>query len=85
MFWGDDQIAFEQLMARKNKGVIQDLLPSQAWLEALKVVWYGVKGILWQRLMVGSTGAPGGLLVNAALVSWRSANIIANPPEVVEL
>lgn len=72
-------------MARKKNGVILDLLPSMAWLDSLKVLWYGVKGILWQHLMVGSTGASGGLLVNAALVSWRTADIVGNRAEIVEL
>ena len=72
-------------MARKKKGVIRDLLPSVAWLDALKVIWYGVTGVLWQHLMVGSTGANGGLLVNAALVSWKTADIIGHRAEVVEL
>jgi hypothetical protein len=72
-------------MARTKKGVVRDFLPSRAWIDALEVVWYGVKGILWQYLMVGSTGANGGLLVNAALVSWKTADIVANPAEVVEL
>lgn len=72
-------------MARKKKGVIIDLLPSLVWLDALKVIWYGVRGILWQHLMVGSRGANGGLLVNASLVSWKTADIIENCAEVVEL
>lgn len=72
-------------MARKKKGIIRDLLPSFAWIDALKVVWYGLRGILWQRLMVSSTGANGGLLVNAALVSWKTADIVGNQAEIVEL
>jgi hypothetical protein len=85
VFWDNGQAAFERLMARKNQGIIRDLLPSLAWLDALKVIWYGVRGILWQHLMVGSTGANGGLLVNATLVSWKTADIIGHRAEVVEL
>jgi hypothetical protein len=85
VFWDNGQAAFERLMARKKKGVIRDFLPSWAWLDALKVIWYGVRGILWRHLMVGSTGPNGGLFVNAALVSWKTEDIIGNRAEVVEL
>lgn len=85
VFWDKSQAAFERLMARKTKGVIKDILPSWAWLDALKVVWHGLGGILWQHLMAGSSGANGGLLVNAALVSWKTADIIGSSAEVVEL
>jgi hypothetical protein len=61
-----------------------DFLPSYAWLDAMKVMWYGVKGILWQRLMVGPAGGNGGLLINAAVV-YQSTTDVGNPVEVVEL
>ena len=50
----------------------------------LSVVWYGIRGILWQRLMVGRSGAHGSLIVNAALV-YQSSTAIGNPVEVVIL
>jgi hypothetical protein len=71
-------------MDRKKGGVILDFLPSYAWLDAMKVMWYGVKGILWQRLMVGPAGGNGGLLINAAVV-YQSTTDVGNPVEVVEL
>lgn len=72
-------------MGRRKQGVLRDCIPSMAWLDALTVLWQGIKGILWQRLMVGSAGANGTLLVNAAMVSWRSADVIGNRAEVVDL
>lgn len=85
VFWDDGQAAYERVMGRQKTGVLRDCLPSTAWLDSLKVLWYGVKGVLWQHLMVGSKGANGGLLVNAALVSWASAEVIGNTVEVVYL
>jgi hypothetical protein len=72
-------------MARKKRGVIRDFLPSWAWWEAWKVIWYGIIGVLWQHLMLGSNERNGGLMINAALVSWRTPDVIANPAEVVVL
>jgi hypothetical protein len=54
-------------------------------MDTLRVLWHGVMGVLWQRLMVGSAGANGCLLVNAAVVSWRSADVIGNKAQVVDL
>jgi hypothetical protein len=85
VFWDAGQSAYERIMNRKKSGVITDCIPSAAWLDALKVLWYGIKGMLWQHLMVRSKGAHGGLMVNAAIVSWKSADVIGNPVEVVEL
>ena len=56
VFWDEGQAAYERLMARKKGGIVADFIPSSDWLDALRVVWYGVKGILWQRLMVGPSG-----------------------------
>jgi len=54
------------------------------WLDAFRVVFYGIRGVLWDRLMVGPGGGNGGLLVNAAVV-WRSTTDIGNRPQIVEL
>jgi predicted phosphohydrolase len=84
VFWDEGQLAYERLRGRSKAGIIRDVIPSSAWVDALKVVWYGVKGILWQRLMVGPAGGNGGLMINAALV-YQSTTDLGNPVEVVEL
>jgi hypothetical protein len=71
-------------MAAPNNGILGELVPSAAWLDVLKVVWYGVRGILWQWLMVGPKGANGGVLVNPAIV-WQSTLDARNEAIVVDL
>jgi hypothetical protein len=83
VFWDEGQAAYERVVGRKG-GVVADLIPSAAWIDVAKVVWYGVNGVLWQWLMVGSKGANGGILVNAAL-AYQSTSNIGNAPEIVEL
>jgi hypothetical protein len=78
------QASYERVMARTGRGIIKDFIPSGAWLDVVKVVFYGVRGILWDRLMVGPGGSNGGLLVNPAIV-WQSTTDVGNNPEVVEL
>lgn len=83
VYWDRGQAAFERIVTRKG-GILVDLIPSHAWADALRVVWYGVKGIFWQYLMVGPRGANGGVLINAAL-TYRSTSNIGNPAQIVEL
>jgi hypothetical protein len=71
-------------MASKRNGIVGDIIPSMSWVNAVKVVFYGIRGILWDRLMVGPGGGNGGLMVNAALV-YQSTTDIGNPVEIVEL
>jgi len=71
-------------MGSKKGGIILDVIPSMAWIDALLVVWYGIKGFLWQRLMVGPSGGNGGMMINAAVV-YQSTTDVGNPVEVVEL
>lgn len=84
VFWDEGQKSYERLMGRSKGGVIMDLFPSMAWIDTLKVIWFGIKGIAWQWLMVGPKGGNGGLMVNAAIV-WQSTIDPGNPVEVVEL
>ena len=71
-------------MESKRGGILGDIIPSMALVDAVKVVFYGVRGILWDRLMVGPGGGNGGLMINAALV-WQSTTDIGNPVEITEL
>lgn len=71
-------------MTSKRAGILGDIIPSMAWFDAVQVLFYGVRGILWDRLMVGPGGGNGGLLVNASLV-WQSTTDVGNPVEIVEL
>ncbi|KAI9731102.1 MAG: hypothetical protein M1818_007959 [Claussenomyces sp. TS43310] len=86
VFWDPGQAAYERLMSSTKHGVLHDLVPNASWIDALRVIWYGVKGVLWQYLMVGNKGANGGVLVNAAL-AYQSSNPprLGNPAEVVVL
>jgi hypothetical protein len=84
IFWDEGQRAYERLMARKRGGVLLDIIPSMAWIDAFKVVWHGVRGILWQRLMVGPAGGHGGMMINASVV-YQSTTEVGNPVEIIEL
>lgn len=85
IFWDEGQRAYERLLDRKNQsGLLADFIPSAAWVDALKVIWYGIKGVLWQYLMVGPGRGGGGILINAAVV-YRSTTQVGNVPEVIDI
>lgn len=84
VFWDEGQASYEQVKIKTGNGILRDFVPSTAWIDAIKVLFYGVRGILWDRLMVGPGGSNGCLMVNAAIV-WQSTTAVGNTPEVVEL
>lgn len=61
-----------------NRGILE------TWVDVLSVVFYGIRGVLWDRLMIGPAGGNGALLVNAAVV-WQSTTDVGNRPQVVEV
>ena len=68
----------------KKAGILKDLLPSTAWIDALRVIWYDLRGLFWQRLMVGASSDSGGLLINAALM-FDATKKLDNVAEVIDL
>ncbi|KAF3350474.1 hypothetical protein VdG2_01473 [Verticillium dahliae VDG2] len=72
------------LVARRG-GPLRDLLPSGAWVDALKVAAYGLHAVVFKVLMLGPGGNTGGTwLVNAGLMKGNSGKL-GNPPQVVVL
>lgn len=84
LYWDEAQRVYERFMSRESKGIIVDFLPGAAWLDAIKVIMYGIRGIFWQYLMVRLKDTTGSLLVNAALI-YQSTSKIGNPVEVVDI
>ena len=81
-FWDETQQIYERICARKNAGVMADVLDLLAWVDVGRLAVSGVKGVLWSRIWGG--GSTGTLLVNASL-SYRSTGELRNPPQVVEI
>lgn len=83
VWWDQGQASYERVLSRKG-GIISDFFAVFQWIDGMRVIWHGVRGILWQKLMVRRTGNSGGLLVNAAMV-YETSTDIGNPAEVVDL
>ncbi|TKA66634.1 hypothetical protein B0A49_04779, partial [Cryomyces minteri] len=66
LWWDEGQQAYERAMGGEGGGGAGKLLDGWAWVECAKVVYYGVVGLVWNRVW-GGDGRPG-VLVNASLM-----------------
>ena len=86
VMWDRGQKAYETLQGRrKRKGLVGkmvDIGRIWVWMEALRVVWYGIQRVLWMRVWGG--GENGTVLVNASLTMGTSNNL-GNEPQVVDI
>ncbi|KAI6364512.1 hypothetical protein MCOR25_005643 [Pyricularia grisea] len=85
VYFDDCQRAYENLMARPRRGVFRDLmLPHAGWIDACRVVLYGLNAVLFKWIMQGPGPNHGGLMVNAAQM-YRNTGKLGNRPQVVDM
>ncbi|KAI8158627.1 putative rhamnogalacturonate lyase C [Colletotrichum sp. SAR 10_70] len=80
----DCQRAYETLIAQPPRGLVRDFFPHSGWLGALRVLGYGIHGVIWKWLMIGPGGNTSSLMVNAAQM-YGNTGRLGNPVEVVDL
>lgn len=94
VFWDDAQRAWERLCASRRPrakhnrflallGFLRDLFDPAGWLDAARVLVYGVLGVVWSQVWGGDI-QHGGWMVNAACM-YRSSGRLKNSPQVIEL
>jgi hypothetical protein len=84
VYYDECQRAYESLMSRPAKGFLYDLIPSARWIDAFRVLYYGVNSILWKWIMLGPGTNHGGLMTNAS-VMYGNTGRLRNPVTVVDL
>ncbi|ODM19670.1 hypothetical protein SI65_04655 [Aspergillus cristatus] len=95
VYWDEAQQAWERLCATRRVrardgrlvsvfcGLFRDLLDPTAWVDAARVVVYGVLGIVWAKVWGGENRGCG-WFVNAACM-YRNSGRLGNRPFVVDL
>ncbi|KAJ5767567.1 hypothetical protein N7533_000150 [Penicillium manginii] len=94
VFWDEAQRAWERLCASRRPrakygrllslaGFLRDLFDPASWIDAARVLIYGVLGVVWAQVW-GGESQHGGWMVNAACM-YRASGKLANAPQVVEL
>ncbi|CRG88624.1 hypothetical protein PISL3812_05655 [Talaromyces islandicus] len=86
VFWDEAQKAWERLSTRLSKrrsrlGFLYDLISPRLWIDAGRVLFYGVTGIIWSRVWGGQMNRGSGWMVNAAAMH-RDSGVLKNPPQV---
>ncbi|EPE24184.1 Metallo-dependent phosphatase [Glarea lozoyensis ATCC 20868] len=83
LYWDEAQAAMERLKGRGKVGLWGDLTDVRAWVDAVRVLVYGVRGVVWERVMQGGRGR-GTLAVNAAVV-YQSTTDVGRGAQVVDV
>lgn len=81
VYWDDAQRAYEAALQRPD-GLIRSTLDMRLWIEAVRVVVYGVSGLLWNRVWGGREEPC--RLVNASLM-FNNTGRIENDAQIVEI
>ncbi|KAI1143180.1 Metallo-dependent phosphatase [Hypoxylon sp. FL0543] len=84
IYWDECQKVYERVMSRPKRGPIYDALPHRGWLDAWKVLYYGVISILWHWCMLGGA-ASGSVMINAAMQHGTSGKLTNKPPFTIEV
>lgn len=75
----------QSLIARYLAGLFYDLFTPSNWIDAFKVLFYDVTGIIWARVWGGGqVGRGSGWMVNAALM-YKDTGVLRNKPQVFDL
>ena len=82
VFWDEGQQAYERVCAREPASCIRDFFDPTAWVDALRVAWYGIQGVLWSQVWGGAV--TGTLMVNASL-TYRSTGKLGNAPQIIDV
>lgn len=94
VYWDEAQRAWERICAARRgrakdgvwgllAGFVRDLGDFSAWVDAVRVVVYGVLGVVWAKVWGGENFGCG-WLVNAACMSVKDGRL-GNKPQVVVL
>ncbi|KAI0523679.1 calcineurin-like phosphoesterase [Xylaria bambusicola] len=84
VYWDDCQKAYEDLMLRRKRGPLYDMIPNPGWIGAFRVLYHAAKGILWQWFWLGGM-SNGSILINAAMQAGTSGKLTDRPPFTIEI
>lgn len=80
--WDHGQKCLERTTTRSD-GLVTGLIDPRGWLDAFWVMYYGIIGVLWDRIWGGESDNTT-LMVNAALM-YNNTGKLGNEPQVIVL
>ncbi|KAI2602854.1 Metallo-dependent phosphatase [Hypoxylon sp. NC1633] len=84
IYWDECQGTYEKVMSRPRRGPVYDMLPNSGWVDALKVMYYGIISVLWHWFMLGGA-ANGSVMINAAMQHGTSGKLTKKQPITIEI
>lgn len=85
VYFDECQRAYETFMSKAPRGLILDFIPNRDWIDAIKVIYYGLNAILFKYLMLGPGSNNASLMVNAGCMYGNTKKLRNNAAQVVEL
>jgi predicted phosphohydrolase len=82
LWWDDAQRAYEAAAARTSRGVLAQVLDVRLWADAVAVVVFGLRGLVWDRIWRGEQKRT--TLVNAALM-YNNTGVLGNAVQVIDI
>ncbi len=80
--WDESQRTLEHALSRPD-GLFRGLLDPRSWLDVVKVCFYGMSGVLWERLMGGDSPQPTTMVL--ASLMYNNTGKLGNPAQVVDI
>lgn len=80
--WDDQQKRLENALRRPD-GFFRGVFDPRSWIDVVRICFYGMRGILWERLMGGDRPQPT-IMVLASLM-YNSTGVLGNPAQVVDI
>nr|POE56048.1 putative rhamnogalacturonate lyase c [Quercus suber] len=81
--WDAGQRCLERVLGRSD-GLMVGLLDPRNWLDAARAVYYGIKGLLWERVWGGVSESRPTIMLNAALM-YNDSGQLRHSPQVVDV
>lgn len=60
------------------------MIPNACWLDAFKVLFYGIRSVVWQYAMLGGSST-GGVMINAAMQRGNTGKLVKGSPISIEI
>jgi hypothetical protein len=82
VWWDDAQLAYEAASASRSSGFLAQVFDVWLWVDAVKVVVYGLSGVVWDRIWGGEQKRT--VMINAALM-YNNTGVLGNAVQVVDI
>lgn len=85
VYFDECQRAYERFMVTAPRGPIFDFIPNRDWIDAIKIIYYGLNAILFKYLMLGPGSNNASLMINAGCMHGNTGKLRKYAAQVVKI